>query len=356
MIKIAYGVQGTGNGHITRARVMANSFSQRDDVDVDFFFSGRAPDKYFDMQCFGEYTTFSGLSFATQDGKVNQYKTLAQSKPRQLVRDIQALDLSQYDVLLNDFEPITAWAAKRQNIPSISISHQAAFSQGAPQQGAGLIDKLIMRFFAPTDIQLGVHWFHFGRPILPPFINETPLEHPSGDHTLVYLPFENVDKIMAMLEPLSEYKFMCFHPDVKIATEHGHVQFHPTSIHQFKKALQHCSGVIANAGFELSSESLQLGKKLLLKPLGGQFEQLSNTLTLQQLELCQTMYRLDTDMVEDWLEMAAIEPISFPDNSQILIDWLVRRNWSDTQQVCDELWKRVKFPDHIRHKLMMLAI
>jgi uncharacterized protein (TIGR00661 family) len=40
--------------------------------------------------------------------------------------------------------------------------------------------------------------------------------------------------------------------------------------------------VICGAGFELAGESLQLGKKLLVKPLKGQFEQLSNALALEK--------------------------------------------------------------------------
>lgn len=355
MMKIAYGVQGTGNGHITRARIMAAAFAKRDDVDVDFFFSGRDASHYFDMQCFGNYTTFDGLSFITQHGKVSQYQTLRQSKPIQLIRDINSLDLSQYDVVINDFEPVTAWAAKRQGVSSISISHQAAFTQGAPKQGAGLVDYLIMRFFAPTDIQLGVHWFHFGRAILPPFIDEKPIAQAAQVHTLVYLPFECIRQITAMLEPLSEQKFVCFHPQIYNPSVEGHIHWFPTSVTNFKTALQHSSGVIANAGFELSSESLQLGKKLLLKPLEGQFEQLSNASTLRQLSLCEIMYRLDTETVEDWLQSAAIDPITFPDDPQILIDWFIQRDWTDTQQVCDALWKQVKFPDHTRDKLMSLA-
>jgi uncharacterized protein (TIGR00661 family) len=355
MLKIAYGVQGTGNGHITRARIMAQAFAQRDDIEVDYYFSGRDPERYFDMQCFGAYQTFDGLSFVSKQGKVSQFQTLIQSRPVQLIRDIGGIDLRHYDLVINDFEPVTAWAAKRQGIPSISISHQAAFSQGAPKQGARVTDQIIMRFFAPTDIQLGVHWFHFGQPILPPFIHEKPIEQPSQKHTLVYLPFEGVSEISAMLEPLSEHSFVCFHPDIKSQSVAEHIEWHPTSTLDFKRALQHSNGVIANAGFELSSESLQLGKRLLLKPLDGQFEQLSNAYTLSQLELCETMFRLDTDIVEDWLQSEAKEPITFPDNPHILIDWLTRKNWNDTQQVCDELWKQVKFPDKTRHKLMTLA-
>ena len=82
------------------------------------------------------------------------------------------------------------------------------------------------------------------------------------------------------------------------------------------KALQHASGVIANGGFETMSEALQLGKKLLIKPLHGQFEQLSNVLTLNKLDLCQTLFQLDTDIVEEWLEAPDNEAIAFPRQPQ----------------------------------------
>ena len=65
-MKLLYGVQGTGNGHIARARIMAAALSQRSDIDVDFVFTGRAPDKYFDMDVFGQYQTLTGLSFVTK--------------------------------------------------------------------------------------------------------------------------------------------------------------------------------------------------------------------------------------------------------------------------------------------------
>ena len=75
-MRILYGVQGTGNGHIARARVMAKAFALKDNVEVDFVFSGREPSKYFDMEVFGSYRTLQGLTFFTENGAVNKWKTL----------------------------------------------------------------------------------------------------------------------------------------------------------------------------------------------------------------------------------------------------------------------------------------
>lgn len=354
-MKVLYGVQGTGNGHIARARIMAEAMAKRDDIDVDFVFSGREPDGYFDMECFGNYRTFNGLTFVTAKGKVSQWQTLKQAKPLTLLRDINQFDVSGYDVLLNDFEPITAWAARRRGLTSISVSHQAAFAYDVPREGESLSDRLIMRAFAPTDIQLGVHWYHFDQPIVPPFIIDKPAIHPSKAHTLVYLPFEELQDIQQLLEPLTEQQFVCFHPKIKSPSKQGHIQWNPPSKPGFRQALQHCSGVISNGGFELASESLQLGKKLLVKPLHGQFEQLSNLRTLITLGLCQPLYQLDTDTVEEWLSEPDNEGIEFPNDPTPMLDWLLAGNWSDTKPLCSALWKQVKFGPKTRERLMSLA-
>ncbi|AXR08148.1 MJ1255/VC2487 family glycosyltransferase [Salinimonas sediminis] len=355
-MKILYGVQGTGNGHIARARIMAAALKNRSDIDVDFIFSGREADKYFDMEVFGEYQTRKGLTFTTRHGRVDKWATLRQNHIPQFLADVKHLDTAGYDLLINDFEPVTAWAAKRAGLPSISISHQAAFGFAVPKTGDNIMDRMLLRYFAPTDVQLGVHWFHFNQPIVPPFVCEKPLRSPGKNHVLVYLPFEEINDIQQLLEPLSEQQFVCYHPAISAPLSHGHIQWYPPSKAGFQKALQHSTGVIANGGFELSSEALQLGKKLLIKPLHGQFEQLSNVLTLSRLDLCQTLFQLDTDIVEEWLAAPENEPIEFPDDPGVLIDWLQRGDFKDTKGLCDALWARVKYGDKTREKLLSLAI
>lgn len=350
-LRILYGVQGTGNGHTTRARVMAKAFRDRSDVEVDYFFTGRPPEKYFDMEVFGDYQTRTGLTFVHSEGAVSQMKTVMNAKPLQLINDIKNLDVSDYDLVLNDFEPVTAWASKRQNVPAISISHQAAFAHEVPKAGQSFTDRMIMRSFAPTDMSLGVHWYHFGHSLMPPFIEDQISDVSSGNHYLVYLPFESLQDISILLEGLSENNFMCFHPDLEEDVDDGHIVWRRTSKMGFHKALHSCKGVIANGGFELSSECLQLGKKLLIKPLHGQFEQLSNAKTLEKLGFCQVMMNLDAEQLEQWLDLPKGEPVKFPSDPSVLIDWLVSRDWQNTKKVCSELWKMVEFPDTVQRKL-----
>ena len=58
-------------------------------------------------------------------------KTALSNNLVQFCKEVKQLDLSSYDLVLNDFEPVTAWAAKQQNKPSIGISHQNAFRNRA---------------------------------------------------------------------------------------------------------------------------------------------------------------------------------------------------------------------------------
>ncbi|ODA35339.1 hypothetical protein A8L45_04015 [Veronia pacifica] len=165
-MKILYGVQGTGNGHISRARAMARAFADLPDVEVDFLFSGRDPEKYFDMEIFGDYQTRTGMTFITHAGNVSILRTAIHNKPLTLLKEINSLDVTGYDLVVSDFEPVSAWAARRQNIPSLAISHQAAFSFDVPKRGEGFLDAQIMKYFAPTEHKIGLHWYHFDNPIL----------------------------------------------------------------------------------------------------------------------------------------------------------------------------------------------
>ncbi|WP_341502267.1 MJ1255/VC2487 family glycosyltransferase [Gallaecimonas sp. GXIMD4217] len=346
-MRILYGVQGTGNGHITRARVMAKALAERN-VKVDYLFSGRPAEAFFDMEPFGDYRIRKGLTFVTANGRVQLGQTLRQSRLLQFRRDIRELDLSGYDLVLNDFEPVSAWAARRQQVPCIGISHQAAFLQPIPKDGENLVARLLMRHFAPVDVEMGVHWYHFGHKLLPPIIedhgHQGPLKH---DKVVVYLPFEALDQVVALLENFPDYEFHCYHPDAR-HEDRGHIHLRPPSRHQFPRDLAEAVGVMANGGFELPSEALKLGKKLLLKPLHGQFEQLSNVLTLRQLGLASVMYELSAVDLDAWLELPPAQPINYPNVAEALVDWVLAGAWDDHEQLCQSLWRQVAFPSYCK--------
>ena len=342
-MKILYGVQGTGNGHITRARALSKAFNQAN-IKVDYLFSGRDRDNFFDMEPFGEWQCKKGLTFIHKAGHLSIPKTLAHNSVKTLLSDIKSLDLRDYDLVLTDFEPITAWAAKKQNVASIGVGHQYAFYNNVPRRGDNIASRMIMRHFAPANIQLGLHWHHFNQPILPP-IAEVHISQLAAEKNkiIVYLGFESHDDVMRLLEPFKNYLFVVYGPYEKYQN-YDHIQLKPLSREGFQRDLSNATGVICNAGFELASEAIQLGKKLLVKPLQGQMEQLSNARALEELSLGMTMNSLSQETVTNWLNCSHAKQVIYPDVAGEIVKWIQEEygTWHNTKKLSEKLWGQVK--------------
>lgn len=323
-MRILYGVQGTGNGHLTRARVMAERLAAAG-VATDYLISGRPREALFGVEPFADFTLRRGLTFAYHQGRVDLWQTLRQADVGQLWRDVHSLDLRPYDLVITDFEPVTAWAAKRRGVPSIALSHQAGFRYSqVPRAQFDPGSQLVMSLFAPAAEAVGLHWHHFDGPLLPPVIDTglRPTGHDSRQ-IVVYLPFEEPAAIRQLLQSFGQWQFLCFHPDAASQPEvDGPVHWQRLSRERFPAAIAGCGGIIANSGFELPSEALHLGKKLLVKPLAGQFEQVSNALALRQLGLAHTMERLDPAAVAAFLQAPSPLPRPWPDVAAALARWL----------------------------------
>lgn len=321
-MRVLYGVQATGNGHISRARAMGK-YLKAGGVEVDFLFSGRPADQLFDMQQFGEYRVKAGLTFVTEQGKLNYLKTALQAKPVELWRDIRELDCSAYDLILTDFEPITAWAARQQKKRSVAFGHQYAFLHQIPKAHATLLSHSIFKFFAPAQQQIGLHWHHFNQAVLPPIVDLEPAVNTADpDKVLVYLPFEDQQQVILWLKPLTGFQFYLYGPGLS-KMQLGHIQCSGPCVDDFKRDLQQSSAVISNAGFELISEALQLQKRILVKALQGQMEQQSNALALTQLQLGQSSHNLNTQIISDWLTSPLQQnKVQYPNVASALADWI----------------------------------
>lgn len=340
------GVQATGNGHITRARAMSAAFAKFPSLTVDYIFSGRAPEDLFDMEPFGDYRCFKGLTFVTEAGRVKPIATYRENSLRQLYRDVTSLDLSSYDLVITDFEPISAWAAKLQKKTAIAVGHQNAFDYQIPKKGSHPMATLFMRYFAPAKIRLGLHWHHFGQPILPPIADT----HQCVDtihkrKIVVYLGFEQQEDVINWLTPFDDYQFY-FYGVFPEKEDRGHIHLRPLSRDGFQQDLADCGGVISNAGFELVSEAIHLGKKVLVKPLGGQMEQASNALALDKLGLGMSMSTLDSGVLRHWLDCFSGKQVIYPNVAEAIAAWIVNNTaLDDTENLVNGLWQQVHSPD-----------
>jgi uncharacterized protein (TIGR00661 family) len=343
-LKILYGVQATGNGHICRSREVIKNL-KRHGHDVHVLFSGRVPGLAQEMKVFEPYTVRRGLTFVTRKGRIEHLRTAAQLNFTEFRRDIRSFDTAGLDLVITDFEPISARIAKRHGIPSIGIGHQYAFMYDIPMAKGSPLGLYILRNFAPADYMLGLHWHHFDRPILPPIVPdhfETDLRIEEGK-VLVYLPFEELDDIEITLRGIDTHNFHIYHGSCRQPEDKENLRFRPLSREGFLRDLCECSAVICNAGFELPSEALHLGKRILAKPLAGQIEQESNAIALDQLGRAAVSNKLNGKLVREWLDQSrdtAAKPENYPNVAECLVEWIDSRRWDDMTGLARTVWNK----------------
>ncbi len=344
-MRMLYGVQGTGNGHITRAIAITEAINEYDNVEIDVLLSGRPPEPVP-----LEVTSCSwrdGLTFVHEAGQVKVLKTVMKNNIFRMVSDIRSLEVKNYDLIVTDFEPVVSWAAKMRGRNTVGIGHQYAFFHDVPTRGGSFVNKLIMKQFAPAKTRVGLHWHHFDQPILPPIvdIDFNDRQDVQFNKVVVYLPFEDQAQVVSLLKKCPDYEFYIYSPELTDADE-GHIHRRKTSRETFKQDLITSNAVICNTGFELISECLTLGIKIFTKPLAGQVEQLSNGAALDELNYATVADNLFLPSVEQWLKSRNAVRVTYPNVQQYLGKWLASGATESVEDMAEKMWRSVEV---IRH-------
>ena len=344
-MRILYGVQTTGRGHLTRARPMVAALKQRGH-DVHTLFSGPPLAPEWLDPVFAPYSTRRGLTFVTDRGRIRHLATALQLRFGELERDIYSFDAAGLDLVVTDYEPVSARIAWLRDIPCVGIGHLYAFAfAGVPVAGLNPFNRMVMKSFAPATIPLGLHWHHFDRPILPPTIGLDDFRVPAHteEHILVYMPFESIHAVVRTLTAVGGHRFR-FYCRVDATREEGNVELKPLNRNAFVADLVSCRGVVANAGFTLISEALHVGRKILTKPVAQQTEQESNALALERLGLATVVHRLTPDAVSRWATLPDPPAANYPDVLAAAADWIDAGRWDNPDQLAATLWSGVRLP------------
>lgn len=321
-MKVLYGLQTTGNGHIIRSTPVINALKARGH-DVVTLLSGPSLQGRWNPQQFAPFEVRRGLTFVHEAGRIRYLRTGRQLRLLQFATDIEQFRPYDFDLVVTDYEPVSARIARLRGIPSIGLGHLYAFNYNVPVVGGNLLTRSVMTGFAPVDTALGMHWHHFGQPVLPPAVSrDLPGPGPAEqDLILVYMSFEDLAAVCDLLGRFAAVRFHIY-ARIEAAQRLGNLWLRPISREHFLKDLARCNGVITNAGFTLISEALHLGKKVLAKPLLGQVEQTSNAAALEQLGLGSVMYDLDPAKIRAWLERPGSAPMRYPDVQAAIVDWI----------------------------------
>jgi len=329
-MRILYAIQGTGNGHLSRAMDVIPCLMKH--AEVDILVSGIQGDLVLPYQL--SYK-MRGLSFIFgKSGGVDIWKTCVKSNIRKLVKEINSLPVEDYDIVINDFEPVSAWACNVKNVPCIGLSHQSAvLAEEAPKTDYNdVLGKLILKNYAPNTAQYGFHFKAYAENIFTPVIRRQVREEAVQNlgHYTVYLPAYDDPRLIATLTKFRGVTWDVFskHNHRPYRTKNVCVQ--PIHNERFIRSMASSEGILCGAGFETPAEALYMKKKLLVVPMKNQYEQQLNAAALSQMGVPVIKNLNDRfDMViNNWIESNRVVEADYPDKTQEIIDQIIEKHYN----------------------------
>jgi len=353
-MKILYAIQGTGNGHLSRARDIIPILQKNHEVDI--LISGTQADVDLPYEIKFRY---KGLGFIFgESGGIDLKKTYRKNNLRGLFYEIDTVPVELYDLVINDFEPVSAWACDLKNVKCISLSHQSAvLNKNVPQPAdTDILGKAILKNYAPTSKQYGFHFKTYDEDIYTPVIRKQirDLNVKNKGHYTVYLPAYDDKRLIKVLSRFENVKWQVFSKHNKKRIKEKNIIIQGIDNELFIKSMAESAGVLCGAGFETPAEALYLSKKLLVIPMKGQYEQQCNAAALEEMgvPVIKSLHVKHADTIKNWLETESKVKVDYPDITEEIINKVIAEN---TPEFNLEMMLEGKKPDTLkRFKRMML--
>ncbi|MEH0154353.1 glycosyltransferase family protein [Limibacter armeniacum] len=342
-MRVLYAIQGTGNGHLSRARDIVPALQKY--CEVDLLISGTQAEVQLPFEVKYRY---KGMSFVFgKEGGVALWETVRITKPKRFRNEIASLPIQQYDLVINDFEPVSAWAAFLKGVPCVSLSHQCAvLSEKAPKPKKGdKLGKFILENYAPVQEHYGFHFDKYSEGIFTPVIRKEvrELEVTDQGHYTVYLPSYADKKLLKHLSKFEEIRWEVFSKHCQEELKEGNITIKPISNKAFIESMASSKGVLCGAGFETPAEALYMKKKLLVIPMKNQYEQQCNAAALKNMgvPVIKSLKKKHYETIQSWLESAQLVEVNYPDNAEeavkILLEDFQAHMLSDAYEFAEEL-------------------
>ena len=281
-MKIFYAIQGTGNGHISRAEQLYPYLQKHGEV--DFFLSGSNAQLQTPLPI--KYKS-NGISLHYKNTGGMDYGKISKSLGFNIYKEAKALPIENYDVIINDFEFITSLACTLKKKKSIQFGHQASFQSKLTPRASNFnpLGNWVLNKFVKSTHYMGLHFESYDKNIYNPIIkdeiiNAFPIDN---GHITVYLPQYSIAFLSPYLLTQSKFNFEVFTKEVTQVTEYKNLTLLPIDNKTFTNSLIQCHGIITAGGFETPAEALYLKKKLLSIPILNHFEQECNGAAMQKL-------------------------------------------------------------------------
>jgi uncharacterized protein (TIGR00661 family) len=314
-MKIIYGLSGQGFGHSTRCHPTINHLLKAGH-DVRIYTYGQSLfmlEKDFGDRIF----EIPGFTLSYQNNKLIYWRTILDNAKkiighgRQFKKIKADFDAFSPDLVITDFEPMTAFLAKTKHLPLISIDNQHQLTKtevlldNKKYLKDLIADKIVIKSMVwGADYYLVTSFFttlpkNNKTFLFPPIIREDVLNLPTscGDYVLVY-EGANFERILPLLKK-SAGKFVVVGPHRD--GQDGNIIYHKFSTGEWLDLLKDAKAVIGTAGLSLLGECVYLKKPYFALPICQQVEQIINAEYLERLGYGDFSLKLKQTELDDFL-------------------------------------------------------
>jgi uncharacterized protein (TIGR00661 family) len=313
-MRIIYGLSGQGFGHSARSKETIKHLLEAGH-DVKIFTYGQSlfmMEKDFKDRLF----EIPGFVLSYKNNKLVYWRTILanakkiSSQAKHYSKISHEFSKFNPDIVITDFEPLTAMLAKTKRRPLISIDNQHQLTNSKIKIDKKhykdfLADKLVIK-----SMVWGAKYYlitsFFKTPVtrkntflFAPLIRREVLDLKPTDNGYV-LVYEGADfdRILPILKQLN-YKFLIVGKEQRPAT--GNLTFKKFSTEEWLADLTGAKAVIGTAGLSLICECIYLQKPYFALPIAKQVEQLINADYLKEMGLGDFSEELTKDELEKFL-------------------------------------------------------
>jgi uncharacterized protein (TIGR00661 family) len=327
-MKVLYAIQATGNGHVSRATEIIPILKTK--CELDILISGTEADINLNHEI--KYRR-KGLCYVFgKKGGVDIWETLKKMNIRRFLNEINNFPVEQYDLVINDFEPITSWASKKKHIPCIAMSHQfAVINKKAPKPVfSDPIAWLILHHYIPCKTGIGFHFKSYAENIHTPVIRSE-IRHANitnAGHYTVYLPAYDEKKLIRVFSAFKNTRFEIFSKHTNDSFVINNCWVRPVDSKNFRDSFISCEGIITGGGFETPAEAIYMGKKLLAIPMSNQYEQHCNAAAMKELgvTVIKNLGSRYMGTIKKWLDSDERIQINYEDETEKIIDAILAQH------------------------------
>ena len=294
-MKILFGVQTEGNGHITQA-IATKQYLQSQGIEVTTAFAAkkkRGLSKYFTDEF--NVIDYDGFDFVFDNvGRVVIWKTILNNTfelPRLIVSFIKICSIIQKekpDAIFNYYEPLVGLTALFfKNIKYVSFGHQYAMDSVIyPRINGYIVQKLFLSIINKiTSIRakiVALSYYEFNDATMivsPPILRAESysISDKKEDFVLVYLMNEDMlPQLISQAKKYPDINIQCFTKLTKQYDELPNLKLFNLDGKLFQEKMKVCKSVVCSGGFETSAEAIYQNKPLLMIPMPNHYEQHAN--------------------------------------------------------------------------------